>query len=75
MTGSYRAVNGVGDVAGNRWWDTQETDPSTTLRGPSYVQSGALWLKGEKLVARLLLEGKIKDGQRSRSGTTGSQGS
>ncbi|MGL4554532.1 MAG: hypothetical protein ACRC33_25490, partial [Gemmataceae bacterium] len=21
-TGSYRANNGVGDVAGNRWWDT-----------------------------------------------------
>jgi prepilin-type N-terminal cleavage/methylation domain-containing protein len=54
MTGSYRAVNGVGDVAGNRWWDTYEgsapNTPPTNLRGTIHVQSRALGLKGETLV-------------------------
>jgi prepilin-type N-terminal cleavage/methylation domain-containing protein len=55
MTGSYRAVTGVGDPANNRWWDTYETSdprtPATGLRGPIHVQSRALGLKGETLPA------------------------
>jgi hypothetical protein len=55
MTGSYRAVNGVGDPAANRWWDTYETSdprtPSANLRGPIHVQSRFLGLNGEKLTA------------------------
>lgn len=55
MTGSYRAVNGVGDAAGNRYWDTYEgSDPRTppsNLRGAIHVQSRALGLKGETLTA------------------------
>jgi prepilin-type N-terminal cleavage/methylation domain-containing protein len=54
MTGSYRAVNGVGDPATNRWWDTYEgSDPRTpaqNLRGPIHVQSRALGLRGETLL-------------------------
>jgi len=55
MTGSYRAVNGVGDLANNRWWDTYENSapvtPPTNLKGPIHVQSRALGLKGEMLTA------------------------
>jgi prepilin-type N-terminal cleavage/methylation domain-containing protein len=55
MTGSYRAVTGVGDPAGNRWWDTYEGSnprtPPDNLRGPIHVQSRALGLKGERLQA------------------------
>jgi len=53
MTGSYRAVTGVGDVVNNRWWDTYEnSDPRTppaSLKGPIHVQSRLIGLKGETL--------------------------
>src|SRR5579884_1930159 len=46
MTGSYRAVTGVGDPVNNRWWDTYETSdprtPANNLRGPIHVQSRVL---------------------------------
>ena len=49
MTGSYRAVNGVGDPANNYYWDAPNSAlPSTSLRGAIHVQSRALGLKGEK---------------------------
>ena len=51
MTGSYRAVTGVGDASLNRWWDTYETSdprtPSPNVRGPIHVQNRTLGLKGE----------------------------
>ena len=51
MTGSYRAVNGVGDAAANKWWDTYENadprTPPTNMRGAIHVQSRTLGLKGE----------------------------
>ncbi len=54
-TGSYRAVNGVGDPATNRWWDTYEggapNTPPTNLRGAIHVQSRALGLRGEPFAA------------------------
>jgi prepilin-type N-terminal cleavage/methylation domain-containing protein len=55
MTGSYRAMTGVGDAAANRYWDTYETsdprNPGSAKRGPIHVQSRALGLKGEILPA------------------------
>lgn len=55
MTGSYRAVSGVGDAATNKWWDTYENadprTPGSNLRGPIHVQSRALGLKGEAFTA------------------------
>ena len=53
MTGSYRAVAGVGDPTGNFWWDTYENadprTPAATLKGPIHVQSRTLGLTGERL--------------------------
>lgn len=55
MTGSYRAMTGVGDPAANRYWDTYETsdprNPGQANRGPIHVQSRALGLKGETIAS------------------------
>ncbi|QEL13668.1 DUF1559 domain-containing protein [Limnoglobus roseus] len=52
MTGSYRAVCGVGDVTNNKWWDTYDgATPAGNLKGPIHVQSRALGLKGETMLA------------------------
>ncbi|MDY3554605.1 DUF1559 domain-containing protein [Gemmata sp. JC717] len=50
MTGSYRAVTGVGDPAANYYWDAPNAAlPAANLKGPIHVQSRALGLKGETL--------------------------
>jgi prepilin-type N-terminal cleavage/methylation domain-containing protein len=52
MTGSYRAVNGVGDIANNKWWDTYDGGtPAANLKGAIHVQSRALGLNGERITA------------------------
>lgn len=52
MTGSYRAVTGVGDPAANYYWDSPNAAlPTANLKGPIHVQSRALGLKGEALAA------------------------
>jgi len=50
MTGSYRAVAGVGDAANNYWWDSiSGALPPANLKGAIHFTNRTLGLTGERL--------------------------